>query len=96
MSLSDIARRDAENRRTASGRSNESEQDANRGGLTRTVGAEEPEHLAGRNGQTQVVDGDDAPETVWSGRRYGLQSGNRCGYAPQIERARGTFPESGH
>jgi hypothetical protein len=43
--------------RTACGRANQSEQQADRRRLAGTVWAQEREHLAGRDGQAQILDG---------------------------------------
>src|SRR5262249_50891579 len=49
----------AGNRGEPRGRCQQPQEDAQRRGLARPVGAEEPEDLAGRDHERQVIDGDD-------------------------------------
>ena len=62
MGRTDVTRIATEYLRTACGRANQSEQQADRRRVAGTAGAQEPEHLAGRDGQTQILDGHNRTE----------------------------------
>src|ERR1700758_608462 len=64
MGPTDVTRSATEYFRTACGRANQSEQQADRRRLAGTVGAQEPEHLAGRDRQTQILDGHNTAEPL--------------------------------
>ena len=61
---SDVTAGDTKDLGIAAARAKKAEQNANRRGLSRAVGAEEAEHLARCDGQGQVVDGDDVAEPL--------------------------------
>jgi hypothetical protein len=71
-----ITCRTAENLRGAAGRANETELRANCRGLTRAIGAEEAEHLAGSDCQAQVIDGDDVAQRISQAVEAGSEIGS--------------------